>query len=80
MHYAYPATLEFEESGAVTAYFDSLPGVTWGETRDQALARARELLATSIAMILEDGEALPLPPPANGRPIISIDLPLSRDA
>jgi antitoxin HicB len=74
MHYAYPATLEFEASGAVSVHFDGLPGATWGETREQALDRAKDLLATAIEMVRDDGDVLPPPPPANGRPIVEADL------
>jgi antitoxin HicB len=75
MHYSYPVSLERDEkSGAVTAYFDGLPGATWGETREQALAHAKELLTSAIEMLLEDGEPLPPPTPAKGRPIVETDL------
>jgi hypothetical protein len=40
----------------------------------QALDRAKDLLATAIEMVRDDGEALPPPPPANGRPIVEADL------
>ncbi len=74
MRYAYPATLEVEPDGRVTAYFDGLPGATWGETREQALAQAKDLLATAIGMLREDGAAVPPSPPANGRPIVEADV------
>ena len=68
-HYAYPATMAFETSG-VTVSFDGLPGATWGNTPEEALTRAKDLLATAIEMLREDGEVPPPPGPANGRPII----------
>jgi predicted RNase H-like HicB family nuclease len=45
-----------------------------GATEDEALDRARDLLATSIEMILEDGESPPPAPPANGRPLVNASL------
>jgi antitoxin HicB len=74
MRYAYPATLEIEQGGRVTAFFDGLPGATWGETREEALDRAKDLLATAIDMLREDGDAIPPPAPANGRPIVETEL------
>jgi len=78
MRYEYPATLEPEHGGHVTLYFEGLPGVTWGETEEQALEHAKDLLATAVEMLIEDGEPLPAPPPAFGRPIISTVLKPSR--
>lgn len=72
--YAYPATVEQEADGKVSVWFDGLPGATWGETREQALERAQDLLATALEMIKEDGEPLPSPAPANGRPVVETDI------
>ncbi len=72
--YAYPATLETDERGHVSVHFDDLPGSTWGETLDEAMAHASALLTTSIEMLLEDGVTLPPPLPANGRPVVIADL------
>lgn len=74
VRYAYPATLEVEADGGVTAYFEGLPGATWGQTEAEALKEARDLLETALEMLVEDGEPLPAPPPANGRPIVETDL------
>jgi len=74
MRYEYPATLEIEQGGRVTVHFDGLPGATWGETRDQALEHAKDLLASAIEMLQEDGEPIPPAPPANGRPIVVAEL------
>ena len=73
MHYAYPATLEPDGSGYMLR-FEGLPGVTWGETAKEALEHGRDLLTTSLEMILEDGETPPSPTPANGRPIIEAEV------
>lgn len=74
MLYAYPATLETEPDGRVTAYFEGLPGATWGVTRAEALSHAKDLLATALEMLIEDGEPIPEPPPGNGRPIVETEL------
>lgn len=74
MRYVYPATLEMEDGGRVTVHFEGLPGATWGETREQALEHARDLLATALEMLIEDGEMLPTPTPARGRPLIAAEI------
>ena len=73
MHYAYPATLEADGTGYMLR-FDGLPGVTWGETPADALRHGRDLLASSLEMILEDGETPPPPTPADGRPVIEAEV------
>lgn len=75
MRYAYPATVEREQDGRVTVYFDGLPGATWGVDEAHALREARDLLATAVEMLAEDGDPLPAPPPADGRPVIEVELP-----
>ena len=68
--YRYPANLEIDSTGAVSVWFDDLPGATFGKTEAEALLRAQALLATGIEMLIEDSAAIPLPAPANGRPIV----------
>nr|WP_294510733.1 hypothetical protein [uncultured Rhodopila sp.] len=70
VHYRYPATLEAEDGGRFTAYFDNLPGATWGGSREEALANAKDLLVTALEMLIEDGADIPPPAPADGRPVI----------
>lgn len=73
MRYAYPATLEPEPDGsAITVTFDGLPGATWGATEGEALARAEDLLVTALSFYIEDGEPVPLPPAAKGRPVVAV--------
>ncbi len=74
MYYAYPATLVPEADGKFTVYFEGLPGATWGPSKTAALDEARNLLESAIEMLIEDGETLPSPPPANGRPIIEAEV------
>ena len=73
MHYAYPATLEADGTGYMLR-FEGLPGVTWGETAAEAIDHGRDLLTTSLEMILEDGEMPPPPPPADGRLVIEAEV------
>ena len=71
MRYAYPADLLHEPDG-ITVSFEGLPGATWGATEAEALARAEDFLATALSTFVEDGEALPPPAPALGRPVIAV--------
>lgn len=71
MTYRYPADLEAED-GAVTVTFQDLPGVTFGKDEADALAHAEELLATIIGNMILDGEPIPEPPPAKGRPLVAL--------
>jgi antitoxin HicB len=72
MRYAYPATFESEEDGRVSVLFDGLPGATWGDTREEALARAADLLVSSLAIFVEDNQPIPRPSPARGRPLVPV--------
>lgn len=71
MRYAYPANLEWEpDHSAVTVTFDDLPGATFGATEREALARAEDLLVTSLSFFTDDGLPTPQPRPAQGRPTV----------
>jgi predicted RNase H-like HicB family nuclease len=74
MRYCYPATLEAEDDGRFTAYFDGLPGATWGRTQEEALGNAQDLLISALEMLIDDGEEPPVPPPADGRPAVEVDV------
>jgi antitoxin HicB len=74
VRYAYPATLEAEADGGVTAYFDGLPGATWAPTEAEVLIQAKDLLASALEMLIEDGDPLPAPPPSAGRPIVEAEI------
>ena len=72
MRYAYPVTLEPEKDGRLTVLFDELPGATWGDTEQEALTRAKDLLVSSLATFVEDNQPIPRPSPARGRPLVSV--------
>ena len=73
MHYAYPAILEPDGAGYMIR-FEGLPGVTWGETEAEALRQGQDLLATSLEMLIEDGDPIPEPTPADGRPVVETEV------
>jgi len=72
--YSFPATVDVDATGKVTVCFDGLPGATWGQTYPEAMANAKDLLETSLEMLIEDGLPIPAPPPAAGRPMIEAEV------
>ncbi|MDE0333850.1 MAG: type II toxin-antitoxin system HicB family antitoxin [Defluviicoccus sp.] len=66
--HAYPAEIERDEDGRYVVTFPALGwGATDGETRDEALAEARDLLRELIAATMREGKDLPMPSPADNR-------------
>ena len=74
MLYAYPVDLETNPDGTITASFEGLPGATDGATREEALREAQDLLVTSLSIYVDDGAAVPVPPAANGRPLVYVPM------
>ena len=71
LRYAFPATLERDGEGWVVT-FEGLPGGTCGDTKDEALLRAQDLLVTTLAGFVEDGEPIPQPDVSRGRTMIPV--------
>ena len=59
--YVYPAVFTYEPGQEIAVVFPDLDVATSGETDEEALYSARELLGMVIAGLEEDGEALPAP-------------------
>ena len=60
--HAYPAEIERDEDGRYVVMFPDFGwGATDGETRDEALAEARDLLRELIATTMRESEDLPEP-------------------
>lgn len=55
----YPASLQAEPEGGYTVTFRDLPGVTSGETVDQAKSRAADALASTLSFYAEDARSFP---------------------
>ena len=73
MRFAYPVTVE-ADGGGYTLSFDGLPGATWAGSAEEAVVRAKELLVSSLGMLIEDGDEPPAPPHAEGRMVIEAEL------
>ena len=69
----YPVRLEQEEDGG---YVVTLPdigyGATQGETTEEALAQAADMLEEAVLGMMAHGEEVPLPSPAKGRPTVAL--------
>jgi antitoxin HicB len=69
--FEYPAHIKQEPLGFVVTFPDFGFGVTDGDTLEEALINAVDLLDTLIEMQISDSkEPLPTPGPANGRHVI----------
>lgn len=69
--FEYPAHVEQEPLGFVVTFPDFGFGVTDGDTLEEALTNAVDLLDTLIEMqIIDTKQPLPTPSPANGRYVI----------
>jgi antitoxin HicB len=74
--FAYPATIRPDKPGFVVTFDDFGVGVTHGDTREEALAWAVDLLETIVSSEMADNADIPLPSAARGRPLVSLS-PLS---
>jgi antitoxin HicB len=69
---AYPVDLTLDEDGCTIVAFPDLPeALTGAATRDEALVLAVDCLEEALAGRIVDGEAIPPPSPARGRPRVS---------
>ena len=70
--YNYPAEIERDEDGRFVVVFPDFGwGATDGETLDEALAEAKDLLRELITTTIREGQALPEPSRAGrGRPLV----------
>ncbi len=86
--YYYPAVFGYEEGEEISVVFPDLDVATSGESDDDALSSARELLGCVLAGMEEDGEEIPAPTPlqdvavgANERTVlIDVYMPAVRQA
>jgi len=63
--YIYPAILTYEKDQEIAVTFPDLDAATNGETEEDALFAARELLGIVLSGLEEDGEDIPSPTPLN---------------
>ncbi len=69
----FPAVLEYEDNGTVTAYAPDIPGAhTFGEDEAEALARLPDAIESMVSALIQDRKPIPAPSPAQGRPTVAI--------
>ena len=70
---AYPAQLEAEgDGGYVVTFPDFGLGATQGDSLDEALVQAADLLETMVANYMAEGWDLPAPSAPAGRPLVRL--------
>ncbi|HZU90023.1 MAG TPA: type II toxin-antitoxin system HicB family antitoxin [Stellaceae bacterium] len=69
---AYPVDLEQEEDGGYVVILPDIPGATQGDTFDEALAQAEDMLEEAVLGMMAHNEEVPFPSPARGRPTVSL--------
>lgn len=72
MRFAYPIEVNEAADGVTVAFPDVPEAITAGVTRAEAIERAADALVSALSFYVEDGEPLPRPSPAKGRPMISV--------
>ena len=70
MRYAYPYELLPQPEGGFTVTVPDVPeAITQGEDEAKAAAMAEDALVTALSFYVDNGERLPRPSPARGRPL-----------
>ena len=72
MRYAYPVDVQEATDGVTVTCADIPELVTDGATRNEALERAADALASALSFYVDDGRPIPSPSAAHGRPIVSV--------
>ena len=70
----YPVDLTPDDNGTIMARISGLPGATFGDDTQDALANAVDLLETVMAGFIIDRQDIPTPELANGRPTVTLTL------
>ena len=70
MNLLYPANFQPQPDGGFTVLFADLPeAITEGDTFDEAMLHAQEVLSLSLRGRIEDGRPIPLPSAAKGKQV-----------
>lgn len=74
----YPATVRRDDNDTWLVTFPDIEGVTYGDTLEEALAHARDALATILEAYIKDRR--PIPPPSTRRTKYRVTVPALVDA
>lgn len=73
MRYAYPYDMERQTEGGWTVTFPDVPeAITQGDTEEEVAAMAEDALVTALSFYTDDGQPLPHPSAAKGRPVARV--------
>jgi antitoxin HicB len=73
MSHVYSLLLEPEPAGGFTVTFPDIGyGATYGASREEALLQAEDMLEEAILGMIAHNEAVPVPSPAKGRPLVRL--------
>lgn len=71
MRFVYPYELTPEDEGGFSISVPDVPGVhTQAETETEAAQQAEDALISVLSVLVEDGERVPPPTAAHGRPVV----------
>lgn len=71
-HLAYPVRLERDDNNTILVTFADLPGATYGETAEEALAHAKDALVTMLEFYMDQRRPLP-DPSGKGDAYVALD-------
>jgi antitoxin HicB len=71
--HVYPVQLDLEEDGGYVVTIPDIGyGATQGDTLDEALRQAEDMLEEAVLGMIAHNEEAPLPSPAKGRPVVRL--------
>jgi len=73
MPHVYAALLEPEPGGGFTVTFPDIGyGASYGDTLEEALRQAEDMLEEAVLGMIAHNEDVPAPSPASGRPVVRL--------
>lgn len=72
MRYCYPAEVAPSAEGVTVTFPDVPEAIATGTTTADALDQARDALISALSFYIEDGNPLPPPSAAAGRPLVAV--------
>ncbi|GAB0115971.1 type II toxin-antitoxin system HicB family antitoxin [Acidisoma sp. 7E03] len=74
MRYLYPAEVTHSEDGVTVSFPDVPEAIATGNTVPEALSQARDALISALSFYVEEGQPLPQPSTAAGRPLVGVGI------
>lgn len=74
MRYLYPAEVVQATDGVTVTFPDVPEAIAMGNTVPEALIQARDALISALSFYVEEGQPLPRPSAAVGRPLLGVSI------